>query len=248
MRKKVVQLYIKNNEVIFSLAWNMIFSDNFKVLVLQFFEIKNMVFLSRKVDGNMIFTDYWKVLVLNFSEMGNTVFSWAKKLTEIWYLLITGKFLFWTFRWWEIRSFFESRSWWKDDIYWLLKSSCFELFGDRNRVFFWVKKLIERWYLLVTEKFVFWTLRWWEIRSFFSQKVDGKMIFAWSFWAFHDIPGLGKHCFLRSVFCIYLCYSSIWITVWIIYLPWDDFYLFDDLTRNVLFIRKELRKMLCCVY
>ena len=58
MRKGVVQLYIKNNEVIFSLAWNMIFSDNFKVLVLQFFEIKNMVFLSRKVDGNMIFTDY----------------------------------------------------------------------------------------------------------------------------------------------------------------------------------------------
>ena len=64
-----------------------------------------MVFLSQKVDGNMIFTDYWKVLVLTFSEMGNTIFSWAKKLTEIWYLLITGKFLFWTFWWWEIRSF-----------------------------------------------------------------------------------------------------------------------------------------------
>ena len=26
-----------------------------------------------------------------------------------------------------------------------------------NTVFFWVKKLIERWYLLVTEKFLFWT-------------------------------------------------------------------------------------------
>ena len=75
------------------------------------------LFLSQKVDGNMIFTDYWKVLVLTFSEMGNTIFSWAKKLTEIWCLLITGKFLFWTFRWLEIRSFFESRNWWKDDIY-----------------------------------------------------------------------------------------------------------------------------------
>ena len=105
MRKGVVQLYIKNNEVIFSLAWNIIFSDNWKVLVLKFLEIKNMVFLSQKVDGNMIFTDYWKVLVLTFSGMGSTVFSWAKKLMERWYLLITEKVLFWTFRWWEKRSF-----------------------------------------------------------------------------------------------------------------------------------------------
>ena len=64
--------------------------------------------------------------------------------------------------------FFESRSWWKDDIYWLLRSSCFELFGDGK-------------YSL-----------------FFSQKVDGKMIFTWSFWAFHNIPGLGKYCFSCS--------------------------------------------------
>ena len=75
--------------------------------------------------------------------------------------------------------FFEPKSWWKDYIYWLLKSSCFELFGDGkyglflsqevdgkmiftgywevlvlnfsvmgNTVFFSVKKLMERWYLL----------------------------------------------------------------------------------------------------
>ena len=86
----------------------------------------------------MIFTDYWKGLVLNFSVMGNTVF-------------------------------------------------------------FWVKKLMERWYLLVTEKFLFWTFRWWEIRSFFSQNVDGKMIYTSPFWAFHDIPGPGKYGFSRSV-------------------------------------------------
>ena len=67
-------------------------------------EMKNMVFLSQKIDGN-IFTDYWKVLLLTFSGMGNTVSFWAKKSMERWYLLITEKVLFWTFRWWEIRSF-----------------------------------------------------------------------------------------------------------------------------------------------
>ena len=148
MRKGVVQLYIKNNEVIFSLAWNIIFSDNWKVLVLKFLEMKNMVFLSQKVDGNMIFTDDWKVLALIFLGMENTVF-------------------------------------------------------------FWVKKLMERWYLLVTEKFLFWTFRWREIRSFFSEKVDGKMIFTWSFWAFHDIPGPEKYGFSCSDNFMSLFYNSI---------------------------------------
>ena len=169
MRKGVVQLYIKNNEVIFSLAWNIIFSDNWKVLVLKFLEMKNMVFLSQKVDGNMIFTDYRKVLVLIFLEIGNTVFSWDKKLIERWYLLITEKVLFWTFRWWRIRSFFEPRSCWKDDIYWLRKCSCFTLFSDEK------------------------------CGLFYSQNVDGKMIFTRSFWAFYDIPGPGKYGFSHSV-------------------------------------------------
>ena len=128
--------------------------------------------------------------------MKNAVFFWAKKMMERWYLLITEKSLFWTFRWWEIWPFFKSRSWWK------------------------------RWYLLITEKFLFWTFRWWEMRSFFesrswwkggiywlprvpcfelfgdgkcdlffSQKVDGKMIFTLSFWAVHDILGPGKYGF-----------------------------------------------------
>ena len=48
----------KNNKAIFSLAWNIIFTDNLKVLFLKFLEMKNMVFLCQKVDGNMIFTDY----------------------------------------------------------------------------------------------------------------------------------------------------------------------------------------------
>ena len=78
--------------------------------------MKDMVFLSQKVDGKMIFTDYWKVLVLIFWGMGNTVF-------------------------------FEPKSWWKDNIHWLLKNSCFDLFGNGK------------------------------YGLFFSQKVDGKMIF-----------------------------------------------------------------------
>ena len=95
------------------------------------------LFWSQKVDGKMIFTDYWKVLVLNFSEMGNTIF-------------------------------------------------------------FWAKKLMERWYLLITEKFLFWTFRRWKMRSFLSKKVDVKMIFTWSLWAFYDIPGPGKCTFSCS--------------------------------------------------
>ena len=91
----------------------MIFTEYWKVLILR----KYGLFLSQKVDSKMIFTDYWKVLVFNFSEMGNTVFFWAKKLMGRWYLLITEKFLFWGFRWWEIRCFLEGKSWWKDDIY-----------------------------------------------------------------------------------------------------------------------------------
>ena len=43
---------------VFSLAWNIMFTENYKVLVLNFWEEKNGVFLSQKVDGNMIFTDY----------------------------------------------------------------------------------------------------------------------------------------------------------------------------------------------
>ena len=36
---------------------------------------------------------------------------------------------------------------------------------------------MERWHLLVTEKFLFWAFPWWKMRSFLRQKVKGKMIF-----------------------------------------------------------------------
>ena len=104
-------------------------------------------------------------------------YFWAKKLMEI-YSLVTEKFLFWPFRKWETRPFLsqkddgkmiftdywkfllftssamentvfsEPKGWWKDDIYWLLKSSCFECFGDGKYGLFSAKKLMERWYFL----------------------------------------------------------------------------------------------------
>ena len=79
----------------------------------------------------------------------------AKKFIEIWYLLITEKFLYWTFPRWKMRLFFELKSWWTDDIYWFLKSFCFQLFRDGEYSIFWAKELMERWYLLITEKFMF---------------------------------------------------------------------------------------------
>ena len=114
---------------------------------------------------------------------------------EIWYLLIAEKFLFWSFWEWEIRPFLSQKVDGKMLFtdYWKVLVLNFLVIG--NTVFFWVKKLMERWYLLINEKFLSWTLRWWKTRSFFSQKVDEKMKYTWSFWAFHDIPGHGKYGF-----------------------------------------------------
>ena len=116
---------------------------------------------------------------------------------EIWYLLITEKFLFWSFRQWEIRSFLRQKVDGKLIFTDYLKVLVFNFSVMGNTVFVWVKKLIERWSLLVTEKFLFWTFRWLEIRSYFQPKIWWKDDI-WSFWAFHDIPGLGKYGFSRS--------------------------------------------------
>ena len=118
-----------------------------KFLFWNFWGWKMWYFLSQKVDGKMIFTDYWKVLVLNFSVMRNMVFFWVKKLMEKMIFTDYGKVLVLNFVIVGNTVFFESRSWWKDDIYWLLRSSCFELFGDGK------------------------------YGLFLSQEVDGKMIF-----------------------------------------------------------------------
>ena len=59
----------------------------------RFGDGKYSYFLSRKADEKLIFTDYWKVLVLNFLEKGNTVFFWANILMERWYLLCVFELL-----------------------------------------------------------------------------------------------------------------------------------------------------------
>ena len=95
--------------------------------------------------------------------------------------------------------FFEPKSWWKDDIYWLLKSSCFEFSGDGNTVFFQPKS----WW----KDNIYWLLKssCFELFGdgkyglFLSQKVDGKIIFTWSFWALRDIARLANHGFLCSI-------------------------------------------------
>ena len=143
MRRRVIQLYIKNNEVIFSLAWNIIFFDNFKSSCFEIFGNKEHGIFEPKSWWKYV---YWLLKSSCFNLFGNGKYGLFLSQKVDGNMIFTGKSLFWTFRWLEIRSFFESRSWWKDDIYWLLRSSCFELFGDGK--FLSVKKLMERWYLL----------------------------------------------------------------------------------------------------
>ena len=65
--------------------------------------------------------------------------------------------------------FLKSKSCWKDDISWLLKSSCLQLFGDEKMKRSYLL-IIEMLFLWATEKFLFWTFQWWEIRSFLQSK------------------------------------------------------------------------------
>ena len=153
-----------------------------KKVIFQFSKWKRWFFSSQKNDNmifslvwNTMFTGYQNVLVFKFSKVENTVFFQAKKLMETWYLFIY--LLYWTalvLNFSEIGNafFFEPKSWWKHDIYLfiILNRSCFKLFRDGKCVLFWAKMLMERWHLLLTEKFLFWTLRWWQIWSFFQSK------------------------------------------------------------------------------
>ena len=95
--------------------------------------------------------------------------------------------------------------------YWLLKRSCFQLFGNGKYGHLWDKKLMERWYLLITD-YLFWAFQRWEMQFFFSQKVDEKITFGWSFWAFHDIPGPGKYGFSRRAIFNFELWSDIFVS------------------------------------
>ena len=91
---------------------------------------------------------------------------------------------------------FEPKSWSKDDFHWLLKSCCFELFGDGKYGLLFSQEVDGK-------DDIYWLRKssCFELSGggkydlFFSQKVDGKMIFNWSFSAFHDTQGPGKHGF-----------------------------------------------------
>ena len=85
-------------------------------------------------------------------------------------------------------------------VYGLPKSSYFELFRDEKYGIFLRQKVdgkiifIDYWKVLVLSFSLMGNTVF-----FFSENVDGKMIFTWSFWAFHGIPGLGKYGFSCSV-------------------------------------------------
>ena len=121
-------------------------------------------------------------------------------------LLITKTFSFRIFWRWQIRSCFSQNIDGNMIISDRWKVLIFGHFANGKYGLFRGKKLMERWYLLTTEKVLFWTtemfLFWFffviKMRYVFSQKVGAKMIFTWSFWAFHDIPALGKYGFLCS--------------------------------------------------
>ena len=87
---------------------------------------------ARYIFFSMEYHVYWLRKSYCFELSGHEKYGlfWVSKLMERWYLLISGKFWFWIFWRWKIRSFFEPKSWWKNDIYWLLESPCFDLFGD----------------------------------------------------------------------------------------------------------------------
>ena len=72
----------------------------------------------------------------------------AKRLMERWYLVITWKFLFWTFPRWEIRSFLNTKIWWKGIFtdYWKILVLNFS--EQRNAVLLWTKMQMEKLYLL----------------------------------------------------------------------------------------------------
>ena len=110
--------------------------------------------------------------------------------------------------------FFEPKSWWNDDIYWLLENSCFQPSRYGKYGHFWAKKLMGRWYLLIAGKFLFWTFRRREIQSFLSQKVDRMMIFTdyWKVLVF-NFPEIGNSVFFEilkfSLVLIHISYVVI---------------------------------------
>ena len=183
MWRKRIQLYVKRQK------------DNEVI----FYFITSCLPITKK----LLFWIFWRWKIWYFR---------AKKLMEIWYLLITKMFLSWSFREWEIRSFFVPKSWWKDRTYWLLKRPCFEQEVDRKMIFtgYWKVLVLnlscfEGWYLLGLLSFPGYS-RTWEI-WFFAQWLN-RFVFL-LFLVFSEDDDL------QPVFRRYSwCFSSLIIFSW----------------------------------
>ena len=137
-----------------------------------------------------------------FQEMRKMIFQFSKKTIKSFFLyhgipllLITKKFLFSIFWRWKVRPFLSQKV---DGN--MIVTNCWQFlafnFSEMGKPVFWAKTFMGRWYLLITEKVLFWNFGRWKISSFFLQK---KQIFTWFFSAFHDIPGLEKYGFFRDI-------------------------------------------------
>ena len=117
MRRRVIQLYIKNNEVIFSLAWNIIFFDNFKSSCFEIFGDKERDIFEPKSWWK--YDIYWLLKSSCFNLFGNG--KYGLFLSQ----KVDGNMIF--------------------TDYWKVLVLNFSVMG--NTVFFSAKKLMERWYL-----------------------------------------------------------------------------------------------------
>ena len=185
----------KNNDRIFSLTWNIIYSL-LKSHCFEFFGSENMVFFEPKTWWKYCFD--WLMKSSSFELFGNRKYSlfWEKKLMKRWYLLITDMSLFWTFRdgknrlswgktlikrWYLLvtEKFLSwAFPWWKMQFFLRQKVNRKMIFTDYWKIF-----------ILGYRKVLALTFPVMENTVFFRQKVDANVIFTWSFWAFHDIPG-----------------------------------------------------------
>ena len=117
MRKMLFQFSKTPDNMIFSLAWNVIFTDCDKILVLNVLEIKNTVFLEAKIWWK--YDIYWLLkssyrelfrngkygLVMSQNVDGKMIF------TDYWKVLVLN------FSVMANKIFYQPQIWWEDDIH-----------------------------------------------------------------------------------------------------------------------------------
>ena len=122
--------------------------------------------------------------------------------------------------------FFEPKSWWNGDIYWLLKSSCFELFGDGKYCLFLTQEVNGK-------DDIYWL---WKSSCFelfgggksglsLSWEVDGKMIFT----GYREVLGLNLSVMRNTIFFSANKLMERWYLLALFYLSM----IFQDLGNTV---------------